>query len=104
MPATHDGLPVSISTADNIISVDFSLLFDPLQMTILAIESGADLPNDWTVISNLDVMAQAGVFNVTAFGFTPVAGENLQLVNLTAVVPDDANYTTTQVLSVETLF
>lgn len=104
VPATAEGLPIRISDGTGVDGLDFEIVFDPALLTITGYTIGADLPPGWVVNGNL-LGADDGVvrFSVYGDGDTALAGTDLEIIVLTAEVPDAAGYRDSQVIRINDL-
>ena len=96
VPATNGGLPVTLSDANGVTSIDFHVEYDPTILDINGIVLSS-LPSGWSFTVN----SQAeGVFKVSLYStsLTPLVGLDQVVAELDAVVPDDAPYATSQVI------
>ena len=101
--ALGTNLPVFISDASNIYSVDFTLTYDPSLLTITVpaggnIALGAGMPaSGWSATANF---VDAGQLKVTVSGTTPLPSGTLNqnLVSLVASVPENAPYLAAEIL------
>jgi hypothetical protein len=107
VPATDavvpKGLPIRIDDAIGVDGLDFEIVFDPALLTISGYTIGADLPPGWVVNGNL-LGADDGVVRFSVYGGqTALTGTNLEIIVLTAEVPDAAGYRDSQVIRINDL-
>lgn len=95
IPATGSNLPITISDATGVRSIDFYIEYDPTLLDITSVAKSASLPAGWTLTTNLQ---QPGLLKVTVSGYTPLSGTNVTLVTLDAMVPTDAPYGSSEVV------
>jgi hypothetical protein len=81
---------VRISAADGVISVSFSLRYDPAKLAISDVKLGGELPR--TAGLEFTIEPAAGLVKVSITGLDGAKGPNVTLVNLVAKVPADAKY------------
>jgi parallel beta-helix repeat protein len=89
------GIPVHISNADGVYSVDFTVLYDPALLSITSATLASDMPSGWHVTYNLFA---PGEFIVTVSGTTALSSGGRDLVYLTASVPAGATYGASEVI------
>ncbi|MCX2982601.1 hypothetical protein EYC98_17195, partial [Halieaceae bacterium IMCC14734] len=95
VPATGVGLPVMLSDGTGVTSVGLTLTYDPSLLNVTGVTLGAALPGDAILAADLSV---AGVVTVTISSGTGFGSGALQLLTLTATVPEDAPYGAKQLL------
>jgi hypothetical protein len=95
VPATEVGLPIRISDAAGVESVDLTLRYDPARLTITGATVGPEMPSGSMVNVNVTMPGRA-VLSVISPA-VPDAGE-MTLANLIAEVPADAGYGRAQIL------
>lgn len=96
LPETEEGIPVELSNANGVTRADFTLSYDPDQLTVTGVDLAAGLPANWTITTDLT----PGNVQVSASGSDPLTGDLVNLVNIQATVPTDATYGSFQVLEV----
>jgi len=100
VPAAASGIGVTIDDGAGVKAVDFVFEYDPALLDVRRLVRGAGMPDDWRVVYNLET---PGRIPVTAFGYTPLSAGQMRLVEIGAVIPDDAPYAATAVLSLSEL-
>jgi len=98
VPASDTGVPISISTAESLTSIDFELRFDETMLDVSGLIPAGLLPSDWTMTSSSPA---PGVLQVSLAGETPISGTDIELVSLEASVPQGVLLSQTQVISIE---
>lgn len=98
-------LPVFISDANGVLSVDFDLVFDPSVISITLpnapdVPLGPSMPSGWSATGNF---VAPGVLRVSISGTTPLTGSDLALIDLEASVLGTAGYGDTHVIKFEDL-
>lgn len=84
-----NGLPVLISTSAAIRSLRGTVTYDATAFNNASLVVGRDLPDDWTLETQEDVI---GSMNYTASGTTAITGTDQELFRFDAVVSQDATY------------
>ena len=93
-------LPISISNATGVTSVDLDVLYDPELLNIASASLATGLPADWSITQNL---VSLGVLKLTASGTTPLSGTDFAIYTLDADVPATAPYGDSQVIRLDNL-
>lgn len=84
-----NGLPVLVSTTASIRSLRGTVTYDATAFNNASLVVGRDLPEDWTLETQEDVI---GSLNYTASGTTAITGTDQELFRFDAVVSQDATY------------
>ena len=93
----NSGLPVLLTTATALTSLSGNLHVDGAAISNGSLVRGSALPADW----NLEVTPTAGGgFSFTAFGPTPIQGNDLQLLRFTGSIAATASYGSTSLIQV----
>ncbi len=100
VPNSAAGLPIRISDAVGVTSLAVDLRYDPALLSITGATLASGIPTDWSV--GLDT-STPGVARVAASGTPLPAGTNLDLVRLTAAVPEGAPYGAVQAIRLENI-
>ena len=101
VPATAQGLPVTFQSPGNVSSLVFTVGYNPVYLTITGATAGANLPAGATISSDL---TQAGLARFTIVSpNTPLAAGKLNLLNLTAKVPESARYGAKEIIDLTLL-
>ncbi len=100
VPNTATGLPLRLDNADGVTSLAVDLVHDRELLQITAATLAAGLPGDWSVTSPPDT-STPGVAKIWASGTTPLSGTNVDVLRLTATVPDTAPYGAVQAIRLE---
>ncbi len=102
VPATASGLPVRISDASGVLSMDFAILYDPALLNISGISLGSApaAAGSWHITTNLST---PGIARVTIWGENALAGSDAELVKIDAVVPTEAPYRSSEVIRISEL-
>ena len=87
VPATDSGIPLTISEGSGILSVDFTVEYDPSLLTVTGVSGAADLPSDWSLACNLGT---PGRVPVSVYGPTPLGSGPVRLAGIEAHVPSEA--------------
>ncbi len=87
--ATGTTLPISIYNASGVLSVDFDLIYNPALLNITTATMDAGLPSNWWLTTNF---VTPGQINFTISGTSPISGSAINLIDLTASVPNSAPY------------
>lgn len=90
------GVPVTISDGNGVSGVDIELNFDPVMLGISGMSIAAGMPADWQIFTT-DITVP-GRIRITAGGTALPAGAR-NLFMLGGGVPNDAPYTSSQLLS-----
>jgi hypothetical protein len=100
IPATRSGLPLRITDADGVMSVDLTLLYDPSKLNITDVSLGGDAPpNSFVTIG----VPEPGKMILSFFSAVPMPAGPAELALLEADVPDSAPYRTAHALDVTSL-
>ena len=94
-------IPITLNRVTEITKLEFVLNYDPDLLDITAVNLHDSLPTSWQISPEID--RDNGIIKVIAEGNDPLTGNNLNIVNLEAVVPDTANYKELQVLDLENI-
>ena len=100
VPATGSGIPLTLGDGDGVLSVDFTLNYDPALLSVTGISLSDSLPLGWGSAVNFNTPGEAVV---TIYGATPLGLGQITLGAITAVVPDDASYKNAAVLSIDSV-
>ena len=84
-----NGLPVLVSTTAEIRSISGNVSYDSTAFDNTALKVGRDLPDDWTLETQEDVV---GSLNYIASGKTAITGTDQELFRFDAVVSEDPAY------------
>jgi len=87
-----------IANVGSVTSLAVDLVYDPALLSTTATARAPGIPADWTV--NLDT-STTGVAKVTAFGTSPLSGAEVEVLRLTAAVPNDAPYGAIQAIQLQ---
>jgi hypothetical protein len=96
VPATGAGIPLTISDGTGVMSVGFTLDYDPALLSVTNMALAVGLPSDWSVEYNIGT---PGHVTVLIFGATPLASGQFALARVEASVPQDAPYRDAGLLS-----
>jgi hypothetical protein len=99
-PGKTAAIPLTLDNVADITKVEFSFYYDPDLLNITAINPNDSLPAGWQLTES-EIDSDNGIINVTIEGTDALTGNNLNIVNLEAVVPDTASYGATQVLDLD---
>jgi subtilisin family serine protease len=94
------GLPVQVSNAAGVKNASFTVRFNPNMLSISAAAADPDMPAMTQVNATL---TSPGVLVITVSSPTPLAAGALNLVDLTATVPNNAPYANKEAISVDTV-
>lgn len=97
---TDIALPIRVSNASGIWSIDVDLVYDPNLLQIASVTKASGLPSDWAITSN---MISAGVIRLTASGVTQLSGSNVAIFAVDASVPGTAPYGASQAIQLVNL-
>jgi len=105
IPATGNGIPVVFidnnpANAVLVDSIRFSVVYDPALLNITGITEGADLPVGASSSIDTSVPGVAQITLSAPDGLNLGGGTPVDLVHITATVPNDAIYGKSQVLAV----
>jgi Ca2+-binding RTX toxin-like protein len=89
------GIGISLDNLEGVKKIRFALNYDPNLLDITGVRLNPNLPNNWQLIEN---SINDGIVKITLAGSDPLTGNNLEVVNLQAIVPNNAKYGTTQLL------
>ena len=98
IPASAAGWPICLDHADGVTSLAADVVYDPGLLSISGATRAAAIPADWTVA--IDV-STPGVARFTAAGATPLAGAGVEVLRLSAAVPNTAPYGASQGIRIE---
>ncbi|MEQ1828577.1 MAG: LamG-like jellyroll fold domain-containing protein, partial [Pirellula sp.] len=94
------GLPVSISEANDVTSVDFDVVYNSAMLNFSStMTSFSALPAGWSTA----VSHEAGVMHVTIFGASPLGPGPRDLTRLLGRVPNNAPYGASDLVRIENL-
>ncbi len=96
-PEETTDIPVSLNNAEGITKAEFDFYYDRDLLDITAVNPDRSLPENWQITAS-EIDRDNGIVNVTIEGTDSLTGNNLNIVNLEAVVPDTASYGDTQIL------
>ncbi|HSV14025.1 MAG TPA: hypothetical protein VLI90_07175, partial [Tepidisphaeraceae bacterium] len=94
------GIPITISDAANVLSVDFDLVYNTSLLNITGATLASGLPADWGLTINF---ISPGRIKFTASGTTPLSAGAKQIIKLTATVPQTAAYAGAADLQIQNL-
>lgn len=98
-------LPISVTNAAGVTSVDFQLFYNPQLLNITALAKATGVPGDWSISSNLGtpiiLSATLWQVNVTVSGITALGAGTVPVVAATANVPNAAAYGDTNLIRIE---
>jgi len=98
VPAGATGWTIRLDDAAGVTSLAVDVAYDGTLLAISGAALAASLPGDWAV--TLDT-ATPGVAKLNAAGTTPLAGTNVEIVQLAAAVPNAAPYGASQAIRLE---
>lgn len=97
-------LPIVLSDANGVFSVDFDMIYDPTVLSIAVpnnnVSLGPTMPSGWNALANL---ISPGLLRVSVTGTQSLSGANLAIVDLAATVLPTALYGDTHVIRFENL-
>ncbi|MDJ0647421.1 MAG: Calx-beta domain-containing protein [Xenococcaceae cyanobacterium MO_188.B19] len=96
-PGVTTDIPVTLDNVEGITKLEFDFYYDTDLLDITAINSNDNLPASWQLAES-EIDRDNGIINVTIEGTDALTGDNLNIVNLEATVPDPADYGETQIL------
>ncbi|GAB4538167.1 MAG: hypothetical protein Tsb0014_27590 [Pleurocapsa sp.] len=99
-PGANKNIPVTLDNVEGANKVEFDLYYDRNFLDITAVNRNSNLPTSWQLTES-EIDSDNGIINITIEGTDALTGNNLNLVDLEAVVPDTATYGATQVLDLE---
>jgi hypothetical protein len=99
-PGQSIDLPITLTDAQNVQSLDFDLHYDPALLHINTALLSAGLPADWTLTANA---TSPGILRITLFGATSLPAGARELIHLIADVPASAPYKAAQALTFTSL-
>lgn len=86
---SENGISININNAEGVQKIAFEINYDPELLTISDVIK-SDITEDWEIEKNFD--RENGRVRVTLEGNDPLTGSNLNIVNVEATVPDNAEY------------
>lgn len=90
-----DGLPILISSNENLNQLSGSIRFDARVLEQSNLGRGRDLPADWELRITI---SSAGTLDYSATGGTAISGRDLELLRFSARVAHDAAYGSTSLI------
>ncbi|MDJ0650505.1 MAG: right-handed parallel beta-helix repeat-containing protein [Xenococcaceae cyanobacterium MO_188.B19] len=99
-PGATTDIPITLNNLEGVTKLEFDFYYDTDLLDITAINSNDNLPASWQFTES-EIDSANGIINVTIEGTDVLSGNNLNIVNLEAVVPDTASYGETQILDLE---
>jgi subtilisin family serine protease len=101
VPGSATGLPIQISSAQGLLSIELTLEYDPSLLTVNSASLSQDFGDDWQISVDL---SQSGQVHINASGTSPIEATGAQdLFYLDAIVPTDATYGSAHVLRIANL-
>jgi len=102
VPNAVAGLPIRIDNAAGVTAIGVEVVYRASLLEITDAVLAVGLPDDWTVEPlSTRIEGATKVTTVSAHGTTPLSGSNLDVVRLTAAVPDEAPYGDSQAIRLE---
>jgi hypothetical protein len=95
-------LSLKNSNFEDINKVDFDLYYDPNLLNISEIELADNLPINWQLVDS-EIDQDNGIVSITIEGDESLFDSNLDLVNLRAVVPENAKNGNIGILDLENI-
>ena len=97
-PGTTTDIPVTLDNLEGVTKLEFDFYYDTDFLDVTAVNANNNLPTGWQLTEG-KIDHDNGIIDVTLEGTDVLTGNNLNIVNLEAVVPDTANYGETQILN-----
>lgn len=100
VPATSPGLPLTISDAAGLLSLELTLVYDPDLLTISGAEIASAVPGGATLVTDAST---PGILQVSLTSVQALPGGEQTVLLLQAQVPDTAPYTAKHVIDITNL-
>jgi hypothetical protein len=99
-------LPIFISSATSVQSVDVDILYNPMLLSITSASLGAapTVAGGWSITQNsISIDATHTLLKITISGINALSGSNVEIIKLNADVPSTAPYGDSQVIRLQGL-
>ncbi len=100
LPVGSNGLPITIENAEGATQIAFTIAYDPARLQVTGGQLGSSLPDGSSLVIDTTTLGTVDI-EVTIAPGQGLAGDALELVRLSATVPEDAVLTGKHILDIQ---